>query len=43
MIGRPDPLIVGAANTLLEPGEERTGLSPTPLTGHGPGLHPRLG
>ncbi|MER6614979.1 polyphosphate kinase 2 [Streptomyces xantholiticus] len=41
-IGRPDPLIVGAADTLLEPGEENTSLSPTPLAGHaeGPGEHP---
>jgi polyphosphate kinase 2 len=41
-VGKPDPLIVGAADTLLEPGEEQTALSPTPLTGHGdgPGLHP---
>jgi polyphosphate kinase 2 len=41
-IGRPDPLIVGAADTLLEPGEENASLSPTPLTGHaeGPGAHP---
>ena len=42
-VGKPDPLIVGAADTLLEPGEEQTDLSPTPLTGQGggPGLHPR--
>ncbi|MFD5767463.1 polyphosphate kinase 2 [Streptomyces sp. NPDC127049] len=41
-VGRPDPLIVGAADTLLEPGEESSGLSPTPLAGSsdGPGLHP---
>ncbi|MFD6879091.1 MULTISPECIES: polyphosphate kinase 2 [unclassified Streptomyces] len=42
-IGRPDPLIVGAADTLLEQGEEPTALSPTPLTGRptgGPGHHP---
>ncbi|MBT2896916.1 polyphosphate kinase 2 [Streptomyces sp. McG3] len=41
-VGAPDPLIVGPADTLLEPGEERTDLSPTPLTGgaHGPGDHP---
>ncbi len=41
-IGRPDPLIVGAAQTLLEPGEESTTLSPTPLTDRhrGPGDHP---
>lgn len=42
-IGRPDPLIVGAADTLLEPGEESSDLSPTPLSGRaqGPGQHPR--
>ncbi|MGW0333206.1 polyphosphate kinase 2 [Streptomyces sp. NPDC003011] len=42
VVGKPDPLIVGAADTLLEPGEEQTDLSPTPLAGHGngPGLHP---
>ncbi|MEU9737033.1 polyphosphate kinase 2 [Streptomyces sp. NPDC048002] len=41
-VGRPDPLIVGAADTLLEPGEEASRLSPTPLAGppEGPGLHP---
>ncbi|MFB7172403.1 polyphosphate kinase 2 [Streptomyces sp. NPDC056254] len=41
-VGRPDSLIVGAADTLLEPGEEPTDLSPTPLAGPplGPGLHP---
>ncbi|MFF3285982.1 polyphosphate kinase 2 [Streptomyces sp. NPDC003023] len=41
-VGRPDPLIVGAADTLLEPGEESVSLSPTPLAGHaeGPGEHP---
>ncbi|UYQ65273.1 polyphosphate kinase 2 [Streptomyces peucetius] len=41
-VGRPDPLIVGAADTLLEPGEENASLSPTPLAGHaeGPGEHP---
>lgn len=41
-VGKPDPLIVGAAHTLLEPGEEPTDLSPTPLAGptHGPGNHP---
>ncbi|MFE5792257.1 polyphosphate kinase 2 [Streptomyces sp. NPDC056503] len=41
-VGRPDPLIVGAADTLLEAGEQPADLSPTPLTGlhHGPGLHP---
>ncbi|MFJ8945097.1 polyphosphate kinase 2 [Streptomyces sp. NPDC102395] len=42
-VGRPDPLIVGNADTLLEAGEEPTDLSPTPLAGLplGPGLHPR--
>ncbi|MFI6336735.1 polyphosphate kinase 2 [Streptomyces sp. NPDC050535] len=41
-VGTPDPLIVGAADTLLEPGEEDSALSPTPLTPrtHGPGNHP---
>ncbi|WP_326750168.1 polyphosphate kinase 2 [Streptomyces virginiae] len=41
-IGRPDPLIVGAADTLLEAGEEATVLSPTPLADLplGPGRHP---
>ncbi len=41
-VGLPDPLIVGAADTLLEPGEETTDLSPTPLAAHasGPGAHP---
>lgn len=41
-VGKPDPLIVGAANTLLEADEEPTDLSPTPLTGSrsGPGNHP---
>ncbi|MGQ4721109.1 polyphosphate kinase 2 [Streptomyces tunisiensis] len=41
-LGKPDPLIVGAAHTLLEPGEEPEALSPTPLAGpgHGPGTHP---
>ncbi|MGW0774057.1 polyphosphate kinase 2 [Streptomyces sp. NPDC002835] len=41
-VGRPDPLIVGAADTLLEPGEENASLSPTPLAGRaeGPGAHP---
>lgn len=39
IVGRPDPLIVGRADTLLEPGEELTALSPTPLAGPptGPG------
>ncbi len=41
-IGSPDPLIVGAADTLLEADEEPADLSPTPLAGHGngPGIHP---
>ncbi|MEV6265022.1 polyphosphate kinase 2 [Streptomyces sp. NPDC051784] len=41
-VGRPDPLIVGAAHTLLEPGEEDTALSPTRLAPNteGPGAHP---
>ncbi|MFD9082168.1 polyphosphate kinase 2 [Streptomyces erythrochromogenes] len=41
-VGRPDALIVGAADTLLEAGEEPSDLSPTPLAGPslGPGLHP---
>lgn len=30
-VGKPDPLIVGAADTLLEPDEEVSDLSPTPL------------
>lgn len=42
LVGSPDPLVVGAAATLLEPGEEDTVLSPTPLTDQveGPGRHP---
>ncbi|MFJ7271338.1 polyphosphate kinase 2 [Streptomyces sp. NPDC099050] len=41
-VGQPDPLIVGAADTLLEAGEEAADLTPTPLAGtpHGPGRHP---
>ncbi|MGW3820193.1 polyphosphate kinase 2 [Streptomyces sp. NPDC005046] len=41
-VGTPDPLIVGPADTLLEPGEEESVLSPTPLAPHaeGPGQHP---
>ncbi|AZM58344.1 MULTISPECIES: polyphosphate kinase 2 [unclassified Streptomyces] len=41
-LGKPDPLIVGAADTLLEAGEEPAVLSPTPLAGpgNGPGSHP---
>ncbi|CAM5467802.1 MULTISPECIES: polyphosphate kinase 2 [Streptomyces] len=40
--GKPDPLIVGSADTLLEAGEEPADLSPTPLAGpgDGPGKHP---
>ncbi|HWU05127.1 MAG TPA: polyphosphate kinase 2 [Streptomyces sp.] len=42
VVGKPDPLIVGAAATLLEPGEEDTALSPTRLAPNteGPGKHP---
>lgn len=42
-VGRPDPLIVGAAATLLEAGEGESDLSPTPLAGPplGPGHHPQ--
>ncbi|MFD5033005.1 polyphosphate kinase 2 [Streptomyces sp. NPDC058405] len=42
VIGEPDPLIVGPADTLLEPGEESADLSPTPLADRreGPGDHP---
>ncbi|MFD6418242.1 polyphosphate kinase 2 [Streptomyces sp. NPDC060194] len=43
LVGEPDPLIIGPADTLLEPGEENTDLSPTPLAGRhpeGPGNHP---
>ncbi|MEU8952988.1 polyphosphate kinase 2 [Streptomyces sp. NPDC048518] len=41
-VGKADPLIIGAANTLLEPGEDPTDLSPSKLTDHdrGPGKHP---
>ncbi|WP_430727301.1 polyphosphate kinase 2 [Streptomyces beigongshangae] len=41
-VGTADPRIIGAANTLLESGEEPTDLSPTPLTSRtdGPGEHP---
>ncbi|MFF3420398.1 polyphosphate kinase 2 [Streptomyces sp. NPDC002698] len=44
-VGTPDPLIVGPADTLLEPGEEESVLSPTPLARHteGPGQHPEAG
>ncbi|MER6136167.1 polyphosphate kinase 2 [Streptomyces sp. NPDC001815] len=41
-VGTADPQIIGAADTLLESGEEPTDLSPTPLSplGDGPGRHP---
>ncbi|MYU34107.1 polyphosphate kinase 2 [Streptomyces sp. SID8358] len=41
-VGRPDPLVVGPAATLLEPGEEDSELSPTRLASYteGPGVHP---
>ncbi|MFE9997397.1 polyphosphate kinase 2 [Streptomyces avermitilis] len=41
-VGVADPQIIGAANTLLESGEEPTDLSPTPLSPQqdGPGRHP---
>ncbi|WP_373296286.1 MULTISPECIES: polyphosphate kinase 2 [Streptomyces] len=41
-VGVADTRIIGAANTLLERGEEPTDLSPTPLTPRldGPGEHP---
>lgn len=41
-VATPDPLIVGPADTLLEPGEEDTALSPTSLADRttGPGNHP---
>ncbi|MDX3057358.1 polyphosphate kinase 2 [Streptomyces sp. NE06-03E] len=41
-VGKPDPLVVGPAATLLEPGEEDSALSPTRLAPHaeGPGEHP---
>ncbi|MEU0300944.1 polyphosphate kinase 2 [Streptomyces sp. NPDC006175] len=41
-VGKPDPLVVGPAATLLEPGEEDTALSPTRLAPNteGPGAHP---
>ena len=43
-IGEPDPLIVGAAETLMERGENPADLSPTPLAErqHGPGNHPSV-
>ncbi|MFE1553147.1 hypothetical protein ACFW8X_36955, partial [Streptomyces sp. NPDC058718] len=41
-VGRPDPLIVGAAGTLLEPGEEPSALSPRrPRPSGGPGAGTR--
>jgi polyphosphate kinase 2 len=42
VVGTPDLLIVGSADTLLEPGEEPADLSPTPLAGdrRAPGIHP---
>ncbi|MFD4588354.1 polyphosphate kinase 2 [Streptomyces sp. NPDC058423] len=44
-VGKADPLIIGAADTLLERGEEPADLTPTPLAPHddGPGNHPRRG
>lgn len=41
-VGKPDPLIVGPADTLLEPGEEDADLSPTSLASglSTPGAHP---
>ncbi|MGQ4354914.1 polyphosphate kinase 2 [Streptomyces drozdowiczii] len=41
-IGEPDPLIAGAAETLMERGEDPVDLTPTPLarTLDGPGNHP---
>lgn len=44
-VGAADPLIIGPADTLLEPGEAPADLSPTPLAGHGRGSgnHPRAG
>ncbi|GLY50389.1 hypothetical protein Lesp01_40450 [Lentzea sp. NBRC 102530] len=43
VVGTPDVLVVGAADTLLEEGEDATSLSPTPIAPTpepGPGLHP---
>ncbi|MFK4068360.1 polyphosphate kinase 2 [Streptomyces sp. NPDC029674] len=42
-VGEADPLIIGPANTLLEPGEDATDLSPSKLADNprGPGRHPR--
>ncbi|MGA4847209.1 polyphosphate kinase 2 [Streptomyces sp. G5(2025)] len=41
-VGKADPLVIGAADTLLEPGEDPTDLSPSRLanTDEGPGQHP---
>ncbi|MFF8642657.1 polyphosphate kinase 2 [Streptomyces sp. NPDC015345] len=41
-VGKADPLVIGAADTLLEPGEDPTDLSPSRLAGsdEGPGQHP---
>ncbi|MFH8607219.1 polyphosphate kinase 2 [Streptomyces sp. NPDC018029] len=41
-VGKADPLIIGPANTLLEPGEDATDLSPSKLAPNdkGPGRHP---
>ncbi|WP_420031428.1 polyphosphate kinase 2 [Streptomyces sp. cg28] len=42
-VGKPDPLLIGPADTLLEPGEETADLSPSRLAGpthQGPGQHP---
>ncbi|MHB9755561.1 polyphosphate kinase 2 [Streptomyces sp. BYX5S] len=41
-VGAADPLVIGPANTLLEPGEDSTDLSPSRIAGHedGPGQHP---
>ncbi|WP_253838023.1 polyphosphate kinase 2 [Actinokineospora globicatena] len=43
IVGEPDGRVVGAANTLLEEGEDDTSLSPTPIAPDltdAPGLHP---
>ncbi|MFJ4716857.1 polyphosphate kinase 2 [Streptomyces sp. NPDC088785] len=43
-VGKPDPLLIGPADTLLEPGEGPADLSPSrladPTRGPGPGQHP---
>nr|WP_026246471.1 polyphosphate kinase 2 [Streptomyces sp. SID8379] len=41
-VGASDPLVIGPADTLLEPGEDPTDLSPSRLADHarGPGQHP---